>query len=84
MNTNQFEILEYVLPVYWACALINGDESGMSEEDIEEMYTWLQTVNPGRCVQVSEDSWFQHGNDCNRNMGGDVATFTFHLYNLNL
>ena len=28
------EIIRYRLPIYWACALINGDYSGLSEEEI--------------------------------------------------
>ena len=27
------EVIRYRLPVYWACALINDDYSGLSEEE---------------------------------------------------
>ena len=27
------ELIIYRLPVYWACALINGDYTGLSDED---------------------------------------------------
>jgi hypothetical protein len=28
-------------PVYWACALINGDESGLDEDEVKLMNEWL-------------------------------------------
>lgn len=31
------EVIRYRLPVYWACALINDDYSGLSEEEIREI-----------------------------------------------
>lgn len=27
------EVIRYRLPVYWACALINGDYTGLSDEE---------------------------------------------------
>jgi len=34
--------IAYKLPSFWASALINCDESGMSDKDIEQMELWLQ------------------------------------------
>lgn len=38
---SMIEIIRYRLPVYWACALINGDYSGLSEEEIQEITSTL-------------------------------------------
>jgi hypothetical protein len=69
--------IDYVLPEHWACALINGDESGMEQSDIDEMDRFLGREMPGSCVDMS-DSWFAHRNDAT-SLGGDVATFRFQL-----
>lgn len=34
---SMIEIIRYRLPVYWACALINDDYTGLSEEEKQEM-----------------------------------------------
>ena len=41
------EIIRYRLPIYWACALINGDYSGLSEEEIQEIWggSLLRSMN---------------------------------------
>ena len=36
------EIIRYRLPVYWACALINDDYTGLSEEEIQEIDAFLK------------------------------------------
>ena len=46
---------------HWACYFINGDGSGMSEEDIAEADAWLAFQQPeestrhARVVDVSDD-----------------------------
>ena len=35
------EIIIYRLPVYWACALINGDYTGLSDEEEKEINNFL-------------------------------------------
>lgn len=66
----------FTLPVYWASYLVNGDASGLSDEDQAACDAWLAFQHPGNCVDVGEP-WFSRSNDAN-NLGGDVATFTFH------
>jgi hypothetical protein len=80
MNTKQTErepFEEYTLPSHWASSLINGDDSGQSDEDIEEIYNFLQREKLGYCAGVSEESYFQHGHDANRKQGAEVSTFIF-------
>lgn len=67
----------YILPSYWASALINNDYSGCSDEDEQVINDWLDRVQPGYCVGCSEESWFQHGHDANRNQGSDVLEYYF-------
>ena len=38
------EVIRYRLPVYWACALINDDYSGLSEEEIREINAFLRNA----------------------------------------
>jgi hypothetical protein len=68
------------LPAYWACALINGDESGMSDEEIAEMDTYLaDALRDGwQVVSTVDDSerftWSYdlYGGSC---AGGDVLDY---------
>lgn len=39
---SMIEIIRYRLPVYWACALINDDYTGLSEEEIQEIDAFLK------------------------------------------
>jgi hypothetical protein len=68
---------EYVLPAYWASALLNGDSSGMSEAECDDMDAWYRHETPGWCVDVSDEEEFAMSNDATT-IGGAVATFTFH------
>jgi hypothetical protein len=67
----------YILPAYWASALVNADESGMENKEIEEMNAWLDSVKPGSCVGCSDNEYFAHSNAAN-SLGGDVLEFYFH------
>ena len=70
----------YILPAYWACALINSDISGLEDSDIADIEKF-ETDNKDAgcrfcCIGCSEEQYFAHSNDAN-NMGGDVLEFTF-------
>lgn len=57
------EVIRYRLPVYWACALINDDYSGLSEEEIREINAFLRNAE-GYAVDVDwETQGFYHCND---------------------
>lgn len=66
----------YSLPAYWASALINADESGMSDNDTKELNEWLAKENPGSCVGCSDEQYFAHCNDATK-LGGDCLDFYF-------
>lgn len=51
----------FVLPAYFASALINADESGLSEEEIQLLRDFVQENCGGLCVGCSDDQFFtQH------------------------
>lgn len=53
----------YTLPAFWACALINGDESGFSDEESEALQAWIDRENVGACVAVGESPFFDAFHD---------------------
>ena len=90
------ETIDFVLPIYWASYLINGDASGISEKERAEIDSFVAGVEVdaivkdgvlvsakhiGNCLNVSEESYFSWWNDAFTGLGGDVATFTFIIRN---
>jgi hypothetical protein len=90
------ETVEFVLPVYWASYLVNGDDSGITEEERAEIDSFIDGAEVGAivkdgalvsakrvagCVEVSEESYFSWWNDAFTGLGGDVAAFTFAVQN---
>ena len=73
---HEIETAEYVLPAYWASYLINGDASGLEDDEQAEIDQWLDRGQPGCCVDCGE-SEFSWRNDAT-GLCGDVATFVFH------
>ena len=65
----------YILPVYWASYIINGDASGMDDDEQAACDSWLERNPVGNCVEVGE-SYFAHRNDAGT-LAGDVAEYTF-------
>jgi hypothetical protein len=43
-----FTPIEYTLPEHWACALINGDYSGLDDEESELVDLWLESTSEER------------------------------------
>lgn len=66
----------YVLPLHWASALINGDESGLTEEEVLEIKDFCR--NLGSCLDMADENEFSWTNDAN-SFGGAVATFHFRV-----
>lgn len=77
--TQQIEVLEYTLPDYLACYLINGDTDSITTEEMKEVDEFLQ--NEGvTIVSVLEDSSFRWSNDLN-NIGANCSTYIAHKVN---
>ena len=70
------ETIEYTLPEFWASYLINGDASGMEDNEQEEIDAFLKSENLGFCLSCSEYPEFNIRNDAN-NMGGDCLEYIF-------
>ena len=72
-----------MLPTHWASPLINGDESGLEEEDCEALNAFVddmvRTYGSCHCVDVSEDTQFMRWHDAVQYgvLASDVAEFTF-------
>lgn len=65
---------EYTLPAHYAGYLINGDLTGYTDEEIEQIQQWEK--GKGYCAGTTEEEpEFRHGNDLNRNQGADCYTF---------
>lgn len=75
---SKIEPLTYILPAIYASSLINSDESGLNDEDIEELNNWLEKEQPGTCIGCSDESYFKWGHDMKPRQGADVLEFYFH------
>lgn len=64
-------------PAYWAPYLINGDASGYSDEEIEEIDQAVRGLGP--CVGCETDETdFRYYSDLSP-LGGDVCVYTFQI-----
>ena len=74
------EIIRYRLPIYWIGALINGDYTGISNEEAQEIDDFVKHAD-GCPVGVD---WGTEGfysyNDAGT-LPGECADFIFHKYN---
>lgn len=73
------ETITYTLPEHWACALINDDATGLSDDEHEQLNEWLQDYKPGSCLGVSDSPEFRHHHDATDAgvLACDCLTFTF-------
>jgi hypothetical protein len=73
------------LPEHWACALVNGDESGMDDADcraLQAFTDWMvKTYGQCWCLDVTESQGFQRYHDAHQFgvLACEVATFTFDI-----
>jgi hypothetical protein len=74
----------YRLPSYWASYLINGDASGLSDDEAREVdacVDWIERNEGGSvsCVDCNGEQEFERRNDWN-DLGGATACFTFQVF----
>lgn len=70
------ETIELTLPEYWACALVNGDFSGLSKEEEQEIEEFFECGYYGHCFGVSDEPFFTNWHDAGR-YGADCLVYTF-------
>ena len=71
--------MELTLPNHWASPLINGDETGLSDEEYESFNEFCDEQLQGlHCLDVKDDSTFVKYHDAMQYaLAGDCSTFVF-------
>jgi len=80
------EVDEVIGPAYWASALVNGDTSGLSDEEEAIMDRWVKDLLDrgldlgSVSTKDDEEPWFtwnyrQYSGDYAGPSGGDVITY---------
>jgi hypothetical protein len=69
------ETINYTLPNVYAGYLMNGDSTGLTNDEQLEIDSFVNAHHI-RLIEVKENSEFKHRNDLN-NLGGDCSTFVF-------
>lgn len=72
----QIEVLEYTLPDYLACYLINGDVDSITDTERKEIDDYLESEGV-TIVSIKDDSSFRWSNDLNR-IGASCSTYIAH------
>jgi len=81
------EVDEVIGPSEWACALINGDASGLADGEEAIMDRWIAKLAEGGWYVVStkddEEPWFTwnyrlYSGESAGPSGGDVLTYVVH------
>ena len=72
-------LMELTLPNNWASPLINGDETGLSDEEHESFNEFCDEQLQGlHCLDVKDDSSFvKHHDAMQYALAGDCSTFVF-------
>ncbi len=75
-NASDFTVEEFDAPAHWASAFINGDTSGLEEDDLAELEAW-QAKHPdlGWVVDASEETHMGRFNG----LQTELCTYTAHV-----
>lgn len=76
-NASDFEVEEFDAPAHWASAFINGDTSGLEEDDLADFEAW-NAKHPelgNNVVDASEETHFGRFNGLQH----DLCTYTAHV-----
>lgn len=61
------QTVQYILPIHWACALVNGDETGIDDTDQAALDTFIadmvQKYGSCHCIDVIDDEGFMRYHD---------------------
>lgn len=74
------ESFTYIAPAFLAPYLVNGDASGMTDQEVAACDAWVESLPGQWCVDASEESVFVRYNDANYFFpdAGDCLRYTFH------
>jgi len=73
MKKNKIKMIEVTIPSWALCAIVNGDDSGLSDEEIEQLDRFVES-NKIQSVSLKNDNdegYFSRYNDIN-NLGDTV------------
>lgn len=71
------EVIKYRLPVYWAGALVNGDYTGLSDEEEQKIDNFLEQAE-GYPVSVEWETEGFYSRNHAGTLPGDCVDFIFH------
>ena len=78
------ETREFYLPSHWASYFVNGDATGLEDDEqalADEWHTNEFGEASVSCCDVSEDTNFMKNHDARQfALAGDCATFTFIIH----
>lgn len=74
-------IIKYTLPAHFASLLVNADQSGLTEEEMQEFadFTVREDIEDDtdlKLIDFEQEPYFARKNDMN-NIGGDVLDFVY-------
>jgi hypothetical protein len=72
------DIIDYELPSHWATAIVNGDFSGLDEDEERQLNEWLESEKPGACVAIEGEEYFSKSCDVVGYVG-NVLTYKFRV-----
>ena len=79
------QTIDLLLPSHWACALINGDLSGMDDDELGGFERFVSDMvkehGSCRCISCADDPDFRRWHDAVAYdvLACDVDTFTFDI-----
>lgn len=68
----EFDYYEYKIPTCYLVALVNGDISGLNDEDIKTLDEFVETLPEYWTFEFGEEVYFSYDNDVDR-YGNDVV-----------
>jgi hypothetical protein len=76
--------IKLTLPEFWASALINGDYSGLEDDEVQELEQWLSFAKNegyGFCLDVNTDerSFIQYHDASAWVLACDCLEYTFEV-----
>ncbi len=83
LDKPHLETIEVILPAHWASPLMNGDYSGLLNNERREIESYLASLSKLHnahvgCMNIAEGDDFAWRNDVN-NLGGATCIATFYL-----